>query len=72
MGSSLMQLHLTLVTLKGQCQGRRIMSQKLTELGPCVGYYTNRKPYMESPMHGSHTYNPYPGIALKGQDHEVI
>ncbi len=57
MGSPLLWLHLTLVTLKGQCQGLRfwkLISLKGAELGHMLLLNINRKAYKESPMTSSH------------------
>ncbi len=55
LGSPLMRLHLTLVTLKVQCQGdsdfRRLISRNgAAELGHMLLSNTNRKSYMASPI----------------------
>ncbi len=64
-----MRLHLTSLTVTGR-QGhfrfRRLISCKGAELGHVVLLNANRKPYMGSQMHASHTcYNPGPCIALQ-------
>ncbi len=57
MGSPLMQLHGTLVTFKGLCQGHpgfKLISYKGAELGYMLLININRNPYMGSPKTLSH------------------